>query len=133
MKWTDEEIKKVNMAREISGEVLIEKEPIGGSEGIGETPGSFQRGSINVDKNTFEKVGKFPPKQIENAVFANDSQVSSEGKDFFRRVIATNSSAKAGKSFKEYLERYFDSKDFSKVTQEELGALGEIYKKMGGK
>ena len=84
-----------------------------------------------MDKETFEKVGQFSPKQVEDAVFAKDSEISSEGKDFLKRVIATNLNAKAGESFEEYLERYFENEDVPEVTQKERGVLGEIYKKMG--
>ncbi|MEA2007409.1 MAG: hypothetical protein U9O20_04610 [Patescibacteria group bacterium] len=127
---TDEEIEKVNEARAISGKELMEKGVTKTLEEAGEVTESFQESSINVDKETFEKVGKFSPKQVEDVVFEKGSGISNEGKDFMRTVIATNLNAKAGESFEEYLERYFENENIPEVTQEDLKSLGEIYEKM---
>lgn len=94
---------------------------------------NFQKNNFDIDMESFEKVNQMSPKQAENIVFAQDSSISPEGKNFMKKIIATNLNAKAGESFEEYLWRYIENEDVPVITQEQFNGLGEIYESLGKK
>ena len=94
---------------------------------------NFQKNNFDIDTESFEKVNQMSPKQVETAVFADDSGINPEGKNFMKKIIATNLNAKAGESFEEYLWRYIENEDVPVVTEKQFNGLGEVYESLGNK